>query len=102
MSKYLVLYRSEKSPAEMFANVTQEQQKAFADAWTAWDKSAGKAMIDPGNPTVAVSDPKAGGDNITGYAVMEAENPEALNKLLADQPYLATGATAGIYNIMEM
>ncbi|MFD4428647.1 YciI family protein [Nocardia sp. NPDC058497] len=102
MSKFLVLYRSAKSPAEMFEGVSPEQQQAFAKAWLEWDASAGKALTDPGNPTMMVSDPKAGGDYIGGYAIIEADNSEAVDKLLTGHPFLATGGTVGIYEVQDM
>ena len=102
MSKYLLLYRSERTPAEQFANVTPEQRKAFTKAWTAWDERVGKPLIDPGNPTAEVVDPKAGGDHVAGYAILEAESPDAVEKLLAGHPHVATGGTVGVYEIMQM
>ncbi|MEU6950076.1 hypothetical protein ABZ957_33380 [Streptomyces sp. NPDC046316] len=36
--------------------------------------SAGPALTDPGNSTQVVSDPKAGGDHVAGYAIIEAAN----------------------------
>jgi len=102
MSKFLILYRSEKSPAEQFASVTPEQQQASAKAWTAWDDSTGKALIDPGNPTQEISDPKASGDYIGGYAIIQAKDADEVSKLLTGHPHLATGGTAGVYQVMEM
>jgi hypothetical protein len=102
MSKFLVLYRSEKSPAELFASISPEQAQAFAQAWTAWDQSAGPALVDPGNPTQMVSDPKAGGDYVSGYAIIEADDAGAVNTLLQDHPHLATGGTVGIYLVQDV
>ncbi|MFI6939623.1 hypothetical protein ACIBI4_10140 [Streptomyces sp. NPDC050418] len=102
MSKFLVLYRSPMSPAEMFSSIPAEQQQAFAKAWLAWDASAGPALTDPGNPTQVVSDPKAGGDHVAGYALIEAEDADAVNKLLTGHPHLANGGTVGIYEVLDM
>ena len=102
MSNYLLLYRSEKTPAEQFAGVTPEQQQQFMQAWLGWDASIGEAMVDAGNPTAAVSDPKGSGDHISGYAIVKAGSPEDVEKLLAGHPHLATGGTVGIYQVMQM
>lgn len=104
MSKFLVLYRSKQSPAELFASISPEQQQALGKAWLAWDDSAGKALLDPGNPTQMISDPKAGGDYIAGYGIIEAKDPDAVNDLLTKHPHphLAHGGTVGIYQILEM
>ncbi|RDI52806.1 YciI family protein [Nocardia mexicana] len=102
MSKFLVLYRSPMSPQEMFASIPPEQAQAFAKAWLAWDAGAGPALTDPGNPTQEISDPKAGGDHIAGYAIIEADDADAVDKLLTGHPHLANGGTVGIYQVMDM
>lgn len=62
--------------------------------------SAGPALTDPGNSTQVVSDPKAGGDHVAGYAIIEAA--DAVNKLLIGHPHLANGGTVGIYEVLDM
>ena len=39
----------------------------------------------------------------SGYAIMTADDPDTIDKLLASHPFLSVpGNTVGVYHIMEM
>jgi hypothetical protein len=92
MEKYLVLYRSTMTAAEQMAAGTPEQMKAGLDAWTAWGAAAGDALVDWGAPTqpVGEGDPGPAGW-VGGYSIMQAEDPAALQAILASHPHLEVG-----------
>ena len=50
MKKYLVLYRSTMSAADIMAGNTPEQGKAEMAAWMEWAQRAGSAIVDLGTP----------------------------------------------------
>ena len=71
MTKFLVLYRAEKSAAEQMMQATPEQQRATMDQWTQWATKAGSAIVDLGAPLAPVT---AGeGDWIGGFSILQAD-----------------------------
>jgi hypothetical protein len=81
MTKYMLLYRAPVSAAEQMAGADPAAAQAGMDAWMAWGDRAGSALVDMGSPLQPVSG--AGeGDPIGGYAIMQAESPEALQAVL--------------------
>jgi len=53
MKKYIILYRSPVSAQDQMSKATPEQAKAGMDAWMAWAKRAGSAIVDMGSPTAS-------------------------------------------------
>ncbi|MGW5575176.1 hypothetical protein ACWEVD_28580 [Nocardia thailandica] len=100
MPNFLIIYRSAVSPAEMFATATPERHRSFVRAWRAWSEAAGGALVDPGTLAQAVTDPRAGGDAITGYAIVTADDHESIELLLRSHPYLGNGGSAGVYQLL--
>jgi len=93
MKKFLVLF---KASAEEFATAmkaTPDQAKAGMDAWMAWSKKAGSAVVDLGQPvgngaTVAKDGTTGKGTTIVGgYSIMQAESLADLAKVLVDHPH---------------
>jgi hypothetical protein len=91
MKKYLVLYRAPVSAQEQMSKATPEQAKAGMDAWMAWAKRTGPALVDLGSPlgTAAHLGGKAGEGHIGGYSILQAESLDAAKKLLDGHPHLS-------------
>jgi hypothetical protein len=93
MAKFLVWYRSEFSAEEQMANADPAQLQAGMDAWMAWAKEAGEAVVDLGTPLgegrhldgsrVAPSDSDA-----AGYSILQADSLDDVVKLLERHPHL--------------
>ena len=95
MNKFLVLYRAPLTAFEQMMKMSPEQQKAGMDAWTAWSKKAGAALVDLGAPlgkslkvTPAGSSPTK--NDLGGYSIMQGESKEAVGELLKDHPHFMT------------
>ena len=94
MKKFLVLYQAPAAAFEqMMKSSTPEQQKAGMDAWMAWSKKAGSALVDMGAPLGKAVRVKKSGDvsaspnNLGGYSIMQAESKEALAATMKDHPH---------------
>ena len=93
MGRYVVLYYAPKSAVEAMADVTPEEMNKGMEVWMAWAGRCGGSLVDMGTPL-------GGGQNVTkagstpsdrdvaGYSVLEAENMEAAQALLAGHPHL--------------
>lgn len=85
MTKYLVLYRADRSAVEQMAQASPEEQRAGMAAWMEWFGKAGDFIADGGSPV-------AGGDGtVGGYSVVQADSRAALDELLDGHPHLAVG-----------
>lgn len=110
MKKFMVLYQAPISAQEQMSKATPEQQKAGMDAWMAWSKKAGSALVDMGQPLGnAQAVAKGGGASkgtttVAGYSIMQAESMAELSKALADHPhFMMPGGTIEVleaFNIM--
>ncbi|MEV6062316.1 hypothetical protein AB0L62_20120 [Nocardia asteroides] len=98
MPKFLIVYRSTTSPAEMFATVTPQRQRAFVEKWRNWSDDLGGSLIDRGSLTRTVSDPSA--DIIFGYAIVEAPDAQTVEQLLSLHPFVQAGGTAGVHECL--
>jgi hypothetical protein len=67
----------------------------------AWGERAGSAVVDMGSPVQSVSN-SAGGDQIGGYAIMQADSLEALHKVLEGHPHTEWGGTIEILEFLEL
>jgi hypothetical protein len=93
MARFMVLYRSEFSAEEQMANADPAQAQAGMDAWMAWAKEAGEAIVDLGVPLgsgkhldgsrAAQSD-----TDVAGYSIMQADSLDDVAKLLGRHPHL--------------
>jgi len=110
MKKFMVLYQVPASGMEQMSKATPEQQKAGMDAWMAWSKKAGSAIVDLGQPlgngaAVAKDGATSKGTTIVGgYSIMQAESLADLAKVLVGHPhFMAPGGTIEVleaFNIM--
>jgi hypothetical protein len=93
MATFIVLYRSPFSAEEQLADADQAQAQAGMDAWMAWAKEAGNAVVDLGMPVgggrhldgagVASSD-----TDVAGYSILRAESLDDVVRLLQRHPHL--------------
>ena len=101
MTKYLLLYRAPVSAAEQMASSTPEAAQAGMEAWMAWGERAGSAVVDMDSPLQAVSG-SGEGDQIGGYAIMQADSLEALQKVLEGHPHTEWGGTIEILEFLAL
>ncbi|HEY1862961.1 MAG TPA: hypothetical protein VGG77_04560 [Roseiarcus sp.] len=110
MKKFLVLYMAKGSDMEeMMKNSTPEQRQKGMDAWMKWMGDHKASMVDGGAPlgktkkvdTNGASDTK---NDVCGYSVVQADNPEAATKLFGkDHPHLQMpGSWVEVIEVMQI
>jgi hypothetical protein len=108
LSKYLVLYLSSASAGQQMATATPEQGQAAMNAWYAWQKAAGDAVVDMGSPLAHVATVPSGGDQrgglyVGGYAIMQADSPDAIRRALEGHPHFAApDAAIEVHEMLAM
>jgi len=75
------------------AAATPEQMKAGMDAWMAWAKKAGDAVVVLGTPLmgakqITASSVKGGSGTVNGFSVLQADSIDVVVGLLKDHPHL--------------
>ena len=93
MGKYIVLYHTPKSAMAAMANVTPEDMKKEMEAWMAWAAGCGDSLADMGEPlgggrTLTKSGSTPSDRGFTAYSILEADDMEAAQALLAGHPHL--------------
>ncbi|OZB83587.1 hypothetical protein [Microbacterium sp. 13-71-7] len=97
MTNYLLLYRADPEAMAAMPQPTPEEGAAMMEAWNAWAARAGDALLDFGNPTIAVS---PGADrSVGGYSQIQAEDFAAAERLLEGHPHSMMGGTIDVYEI---
>lgn len=87
MQQYLLLYKGPATPPN-----------ASHAGWPQWFQKIGDALVDRGGPMahgIAVSsDASATTEptSLNGYSIVQAEDSDAVRKLVQDHPYLALGS----------
>ena len=102
MAKFLVLYRAKTTAAEQMSTGTPEQAQAGMEAWMAWAQRAGDAVVDLGSPLNVVESAGDAADPIGGYSVLQADDADALGKVLDGHPHTAMGGTIEILEFLPM
>lgn len=105
MQKFLALYRSTASNEEQLKKTTPEQRKSMMDAWAAWGKKTGTALVEMGAPLgeSAVIEGAAVPGHIGGYSFVQAESLDAAKKLFIGHPHFnAPGGSVQILSVMSM
>ena len=102
MAKFLVLYRAATTATEQIAAGTPAQAQAGMDAWMTWAQRAGDAVVDLGSPLDVVEAGGDTGDPIGGFSVLQADDAEALGKVLDGHPHSAMGGTIEILEFLPM
>jgi hypothetical protein len=93
MARFMVLYRSPFSAEEQMANADQAQAQAGMDAWMAWAKEAGEAVVDLGMPLgrgrhIDSSQAAASDADVAGYSILEGDSLDDVVRLLQQHPHL--------------
>jgi len=93
MKKFVVLYHSTTSVQDQMAAATPEQMKAGMDAWMAWAKKAGSAVVDLGMPLmsakqIASGSVKDGSGTVNGFSILQGDSMDAIVGLLKEHPHL--------------
>jgi hypothetical protein len=101
LKKFLILY-SAPVTAEQQMNVSPEEMKKAREPWMAWFKKYEKTFVDTG--TQLVNEASKGKTQVTGYAIVQAKDMDAVKTLLADGPYfmMMPKASAEVFEMMPM
>ena len=100
MTKFLVLYRSDRSAMDQMTQATPEEQQAGMQAWTTWAEKAGPAIVDLGSPLAPVSG--GSGNQIGGFSILQAESAQAVQAVLDGHPHIADGGTIEVLEFLTM
>ena len=100
MKKFLILYTSPTPAREEMAKASPEQGKSGTDAWLAWAKRAGSAIVELGAPLA-----DAGGtrSKVTGFTIMQANSASEIEQIVKDNPHQKMpGAGLEIHEFLEI
>ncbi len=109
MKKFLVLYMVPSAPVTtgQQMNVNPEDMKKGVEPWLAWWKKYENEFVDRGTQLVNgmhinKSEVSKGKTQVTGYAIVQAEDMNAVKALLADGPFfmMMPGASAEVFEMM--
>ncbi|MFI6783338.1 hypothetical protein [Micromonospora sp. NPDC050276] len=75
------------------AELTEQQQTEFINAWASWAQANEKALVDPGAPLNAKKLVTAQGvedftDALTGYTIVEAASHDEAVQIFSGHPHL--------------
>lgn|SRR5689334_7151515 len=100
MTKFLVLYRAATTAEQQMAAGTPEQAQAGMEAWMAWARKAGDAVVDLGSPLTVISAAGDTGDPIGGYSILQASDATALASVLDGHPHTTWGGTIEVLQFL--
>ena len=103
MSDYIIAYYGGKKPES-----PEEGAKHMAK-WKAWVAGLGDAVVNPGTPlgksrivsSAGVSD-DGGSNPLTGFSTVKADSIDAALEMAKECPFLETGGTIEVAEVMEM
>ena len=98
MPKYLITYQGG-------TGMDPSQMDAVKAAFAGWLSTAGGAVTDPGSPTMPVAHVTSGQKvetEVGGYTMMEAPSKDAVVDLLKQHPFVATGGTLQVNEVLPM
>lgn len=103
MDKYMIAYHGGSQPA------TQEEGMAMMQKWKEWVASLGDKVVNPGTPLPATKVVTASGvtddenkDSINGFAVVLAVSMDEAVKIAQSDPFLNSGGTIRVHQMMDM
>jgi hypothetical protein len=108
MKKFLVLYSANVSAGEQIAKTTPEMAKAGMDAWMAWAKKAGSAVVDLGMPLgnpmkVTPTAATPGSSQVAGFSILQAESSNAIAERLKQHPHFkAPGGRIEVFEFLSL
>ena len=107
MQKYLVLYYASAAAMQAMMDPEPVDMQAVMDAWKAWAERSGDALVEmsplsPGG-RITASGSSANEMGVVTYSVLQADNMEAAQALLADHPHLGhAGCGIEVYETMSL
>ena len=109
VAKYMVLYNSSASAAELMANASLDEMKASMAEWMAWRDEASKAIVvDFGMPLqsvgrVTTDEVTTSDSQVSGYAILEGQSKDTMMAILQTHPHLKrAGATIDVLEMLSM
>ena len=92
MGKFLAIFNGAADEAGK-AELTEQQQTEFMNAWASWAQANERALVDPGAPLNAKKLVTAQGvedftDVKTGYTIVEAGSHDEAVQLFSEHPHL--------------
>ena len=94
MKNFIVIYHAPMDFLKQSANKSPEEMKKGMEAWMEWAAKCGDKLIDMGNPLMGGIKLNSDGSStpsekqVCGYSVVQAENMEEAESLLAGHPHL--------------
>jgi hypothetical protein len=100
MKKFLILYTSPTPAREEMGKASTEQGKAGTDAWVAWAKKAGNALVELGAP---LADAGATRSKVTGFSILQGNSASEIEQIVKDNPHQKMpGAGLEIHEFIEV
>ena len=103
MPKYMMAYHGGTQPK------SKEEGMAKMEKWKAWVQSQGASIVNPGTPLPTSKRISAKGieedtdpNAMKGYAVIQADSMDGALAIAKTDPFLATGGTIRVSEMMEM
>lgn len=103
MDKYMIAYHGGSQPA------SQEEGMAMMQKWKDWVASLGEQVVNPGTPLPSTKVVTASGvaddtdkNTINGFAVVLADSMDEAVKIAQSDPFLQSGGTIRVHQMMEM
>jgi hypothetical protein len=103
MPEFMIAYCGGKQPS------SKEEGMAQMERWKSWVEGLGDAVVNPGTPlpvSKIVTSSGAYDDNdpdfMKGFAVVKAESIEAAVEIARSDPFLESGGTIRVSQMMEM
>ncbi|MBM0274861.1 YciI family protein [Micromonospora tarensis] len=92
MGRFLALFNGAADEVGK-ADLTDQQQAEFLNAWASWAQANEKAIVDPGAPLNAKKLVTAEGvedftDALTGYTIVEVDSHDEAVQIFSGHPHL--------------
>ncbi|MEU7799391.1 hypothetical protein AB0B10_08990 [Micromonospora arborensis] len=92
MGRFLALFNGAADEVDK-AELTEQQQTEFINAWASWAQANEKAIVDPGAPLnakklVTVRGVEDFTDAMTGYTIVEADSHGEAVQIFSEHPHL--------------
>jgi hypothetical protein len=92
MGRFLAIFNGAADEVSK-AELTEQQQSEFMNAWASWAQDNERALVDPGAPLNAKKLVTAQGvenftDAMTGYTIVEADSHDEAVQIFSEHPHL--------------
>lgn len=103
MPNFMIAYYGGNPPT------SKEEGELLMERWKGWVESLGDRVVNPGTPLIESKVVTSGGvydeegsGGMKGFAVIKAENMDEAAKFAESDPFLTTGGTIRLSEMMEM